>query len=728
MERALQQTEHIDLQITGMSCAACATRIEKVVGRIPGVLSVHVNLASEKAHIEVAEGATRSDDVITAVDRAGYGAKLAPSLQEQRRRKSAVYQSDFNEFLISAICTAPLIAQMAVMLFGGPLFAPPWVQWALATPVQFYIGRRFYRGAFHAVRSGGTSMDVLVALGSTIAYAYSVLSILSGGRDVYFDCSATVITTVLLGKLLEAKAKMAANQAVDALSELQTQVAHVKNAHGGETDISVERLQTADIVVVHSGETVPGDGVLLHGTAVIDESLLNGTVLPVERWTGDEIIGGTVNLGDPIAIRITRTGSDTMLAQIIQIVEKAQGSKAAVQRRVDSVTNVFVPVVLALAALTLILQGYLGGWQHAWLPAISVLLVACPCALGLATPTAVMVGAGIGARLGILVKTTESLEKMAEIDTIVFDKTRTLTRGAFRITDVWSTLGAKPQTVLSTAAALEAHSKHPIALAIVNEAVSQGIPVVPVSSVETVPGQGLQGVCEGRSIALGRFHFALPRIVDATVRNRARHFEAQGKSVVLVARDGLALGMIALLDSVKADAAATVQSLKKMRLDVHLVTGDHLQNAQSVAAQVGIDNLMAGALPADKAAFIRKLKENGRTVAMVGDGINDAPALAAADVSIAMAPSGEITFDAADISIMDPDTRKVLTAINLSVATMGKIRQNLLLSLIYNAIVIPVAAFGLFNPMLSGAAMALSSLTVVMNSLLLRRRFTHQRA
>ncbi|MCL6445367.1 MAG: heavy metal translocating P-type ATPase [Alicyclobacillus sp.] len=715
-------TREVDLNIEGMTCAACAARIEKVVGRLEAVKSVHVNLASEKAHIAFVPGTLQESDLIRAIEKAGYGAKLVSeaSAEEEKRSKQKAYQRDLAKFWISAVLTAPLVIQMFMMLFGGKAIMPNWVSWLFATPVQFYVGWRFYQGAYHALRGGAANMDVLVALGTSVAYVYSAILTVQGQPDVYFDSSATVVTLIFMGKLLEARAKAKSGAAIESLAKLGAKVAHVLR-DGKELDVPVEELQVGDIVRVRPGEKVPSDGVLLEGNTSIDESFLTGESLPVPKSAGDPVVGASVNQTSAFTMKVTKVGADTALAQVIRLVDRAQGSKAPVQHLADKISGIFVPVVLAAALATLMIWGVYGSWSHGLLAAVAVLVIACPCSLGLATPTAIMVGTGLGAETGILIKSGEHLECAHRVNTVIFDKTGTITSGKPKVTDVWTAEGISQPTLLKVAAALESQSEHPLAAAVVKYSQHKAIPIPVASGVQAIPGRGIEGFVDGRTIRIGNRRWLEQTGVESFPDDVLARYENAGKTVVLVASASALLGVIAIADTIKADAKDTVRRLAQMGIDVWMITGDNEATAQAIAAAAGISHVIAGVLPAGKAAQVEALRKQGRTVAMVGDGINDAPALAAADVGIAMGTGTDVALEAADIALMRGGTRGVVDAIQLAKATMRKIRQNLFWAFFYNVLGIPLAALGILSPMIAGAAMALSSVSVITNSLLLRR-------
>ena len=720
--------QEVDLNIEGMTCAACSARIEKVVGKLPGIDSIHVNLASEKGHVAFIPGLVKESDIIAAVQKAGYGAKVAndSKVEDERAKKQRLYRIEVRKFWLSAVLISPLIAQMLFQLAGGQPFLPNWISWILATPVQFYIGWRFYKGAYHSLRGGAANMDVLVALGTSVTYVYSAVLTVLGTQDVYFDTSATVVTLIFLGKLLETRAKAKSSAAVEQLAKLGAKVAHVLR-DGTEVDIPVEELRVDAVVRVRPGEKVPSDGIILEGTTFVDQSFLTGESMPVEKHPNDEVVGASVNQNQPFVMRVTKVGADTMLAQVIRLVDLAQGSKAPVQRLADKISGIFVPVVLLVALITFIVWGIFAGWPHALIAAVAVLVIACPCSLGLATPTAIMVGTGMGAEAGILIKGGEHLENAHKVNTVVFDKTGTLTTGHPEVRDIWTARNITEEELLRLAAAIESQSEHPLASAITKHAITK-IPDIPsATDVRAVTGMGVEGILDGSRIRIGNRRWFEKIGIKEIPNHVLENFEELAWTAVLVAVDDQLLGILAISDAIKADAVQTVKDLTAMGIEVWLLTGDNRRTAEAVAKQVGIPNVMAEVLPTDKAAKVRELKQSGRTIAMVGDGINDAPALASADVGIAMGSGSDIALEAADIALMNADTQGVVDAIRLSKVTMRKIRQNLFWAFFYNVLGIPLAALGILSPIIAGAAMALSSVSVVSNSLLLRRQFARHR-
>ncbi|WP_083511437.1 heavy metal translocating P-type ATPase [Alicyclobacillus acidiphilus] len=711
--------------IEGMTCAACAARIEKVVGRVKGVKSVQVNLVSEKGKVAYLPGVTSEQDIIQAVEKAGYSAHVFTEDMEkhEREKKARAHRRELYTFTFSVVLTLPLVIQMFAMLAGAGALMPSWVSLILATPVQFFVGWRFYKGAYHSLRGGAANMDVLVALGTSVAYVYSVALVALGRTDTYFDSSATVVTLIYMGKLLESRAKRRSSSAIEQLAKLGARVAHVIR-DGEEFDVPVEELQVGDLVRVRPGEKVPADGVIADGATSIDESFLTGESMPVAKQAGSPVVGASVNQTNAFTMMVTKVGADTALAQVIRLVDAAQGSKAPVQRLADTISGIFVPIVLGIAFVTFFAWGIFGGWTHALVAAVAVLVIACPCSLGLATPTAIMVGTGLGAEHGILIKGGEHLELAHKVNTVVLDKTGTITAGKPSVIDVWSAEAASEADLVRLAAALEAQSEHPLGRAIVEYARERGGVWPEASEVRAVPGKGIEANIDGHVVRVGNRRWIAEELYIQVPDERLAAYESEAKTAVIVASDDQIMGVIAIADAVKPDAKQAVERLRAMGIDVWMVTGDNERTAEAVASQVGIDHVMASVLPQDKVGKVAELKRRGSVVAMVGDGINDAPALAEADIGIAMGTGTDIAMEAADIALMRSNLMGVVNAIELSKATMRKIRQNLFWAFFYNVIGIPLAAAGILNPMIAGAAMALSSVSVVSNSLLLKgRRF-----
>ena len=719
----------VELALGGMTCAACAARIEKQLNKLPGVEAA-VNFAAERAHVRYAPGDVDVERLIATVVKTGFTADVstADTRAEEKAQKLAIYRDELRRFWISAALTLPLVAQMAFM-FGaaGDMNShddvlPRWLQLLLATPVQFWIGWRFYVGGFNTIRGGAGNMDVLVALGTSMAWAYSLVVTVWNLhlQHVYFEASATVITLVLLGKILEARAKAKTSAAIEALAKLQPQTARIER-DGLLVDVPVATLIPGDVFVVRSGEAMPVDGEVIDGTSSANESMLTGESLPVTKAAGDRVFAATINGDGLLRCRAKGVGSHTLLAGIIRLVEEAQGSKAPVQRLADKVAAIFVPVVVAIALLTFVAWWALAGdFTQALVNAVAVLVIACPCALGLATPTAIMVGTGQGAKAGVLIRNAVALELAEKLKVLVVDKTGTLTEGRPVVTDVIpAKVGAGDTAVLlQLAASLEQGSTHPLAAAIVARAKSDGLALATPQNVVTTAGWGLQGEVDGRRLQLGSVTWMKEKGWSAPA---ADALAQAGRSVVAVVADDALLGCIGIADPLRPTSRAAVARLNRLGIEVVMLTGDNAGTARAVAQEAGITHFEAEVLPGDKAAAVNKLRTQGRLVGMARDGINDAPALAAADVSFAMAAGSDVAMQAADVTLMRDDLGSVADAISLSRATLAKIRQNLFFAFIYNVLGIPLAALGMLNPVIAGAAMAASSVSVVSNSLLLRR-------
>ncbi|MBI1284473.1 MAG: heavy metal translocating P-type ATPase [Thiobacillus sp.] len=717
-------TESVTLTITGMTCASCSSRVEKALGRVPGVLDASVNLATEQATIRVAQG-TSAMTLIAAVERAGYGA-LLPQPMNAAPVAPVHKLPEWWPVALAMLLSLPLAAPMLGSLFGLHWMLPGWLQLALATPVQFWLGARFYRAGWKALRAGSGNMDLLVAVGTSAAYGLSVYLLLTraDAMHLYFEASAVVISLVLLGKFLEARAKRQTTEAIRALQALRPLTARVRLG-GVDRDAPIESIRVGDHVVIRPGERVPVDGVIEEGSSQVDESLLTGEAMPVDKQPGDAVTGGAINAQGTLVARTTAVGAETTLARIIRLVENAQAAKAPIQRLVDKVSAVFVPVVMGIAGITFVAWWALGGdAEVAILNAVAVLVIACPCALGLATPTAIMAGTGVGARHGILIKDAVALELAHKVDTVVFDKTGTLTDGTPHVLACVAADGNDRRDVLAIAAALQAGSEHPLARAVLAEAAAASLAPSPARAQQALPGRGIAGEVEDIFYWLGnRRLMAENGVATAALDGAAAELEAAGRTVSWLARasDRRTLGLLAFGDAVKASAAAGVASLKARGVATVMLTGDNRGAAKVAAAALGIDSVMAEVLPADKAAQVSQLRTEGRTVAMVGDGINDAPALAAADVGIAMSSGSDVAMHTAGITLMRGDPALVADAIDISQRTYAKIRQNLFWAFVYNVVGIPLAAAGLLNPVIAGAAMAFSSVSVVSNALLLKR-------
>ena len=714
----------LEIAIGGMTCAACSGRIERQLNKLPGVEAV-VNLAAERAHVRYQTETIGVERILETVVKAGFTATVATadSYGEEKARKAAAYRAEVRRFGIAAALTLPLVAQMAFMFVSGSSVhddvLPRWIQMLLATPVQFWIGWRFYVGGFNAVRGGSGNMDVLVALGTSMAWLYSAVVTLSGSHEyVYFEASATVITLVLMGKILEARAKVKTTAAVEALLDLQPRIAHVER-NGELFEVPVASMIPGDLFVVKPGEAVPVDGEIQSGSSAVDEAMLTGESMPVAKGPGDRVLAATVNADGLLRCKATGVGSHTVLAGIIRLVEHAQGSKAPVQRLADRIAAIFVPTVTAIAIVTFAAWWwYSGELATALVNAVAVLVIACPCALGLATPTAIMVGTGQGARAGVLIRNAQALELAKRLDILMVDKTGTLTAGRPEVSFVKPGAETSPDTLLRLAASLEQAVTHPLAQAVVARARAAGLTLAAPDEVRVEPGRGVVGVVDGRHLLVGSPDWlAAQGIACDAVASLAE----SGHSLVAVAAEGQLLGVICVADPLRASSPRAVARLRAMGVRVIMLTGDNAATAASIAAAAGVDGYQAGILPEGKAAAVAASRGDGHCVGMAGDGINDAPALAAADVSFAMGAGTGVAVETADIVLMRNDLRGVADAVSLSRATLGKIRQNLFWAFVYNVLGIPAAALGLLNPVIAGAAMALSSVSVVSNSLLLRR-------
>ena len=719
------------LKVSGMSCAACAARVEKQLGSLEGVHSAAVNLASERASVEYDSEKIKTSDLIKAVEAIGYKAERAEELsvdREKEQREKEIRRLRL-ELVISAILTAPLLFSMLLMItnIDIPFFHNEYFQLIVATPVQFIIGFRFYKNAYRALRSGSANMDVLIAMGTTAAYFYSIYNAFFAPhegmmKELYFESSAVIITLILFGKYLEAVAKGRTSEAIKKLMGLQAKTARVIR-DGREEDIPIEEVVPGDVIVVRPGEKIPVDGRILEGDSAVDESMLTGESLPVEKTAGDHVVGATINRFGTFRLEATRVGKDTVLSQIIKMVEDAQGSKAPIQKIADRVSGVFVPVVLAIALVTL-LAWYLiaGDLTGGIVSAVSVLVIACPCALGLATPTAIMAGTGKGAENGILIKGGEHLEMTYRLNAVVLDKTGTITKGQPEVTDVIPLGSMDRGELLRMAAAAEKNSEHPLGEAIYEQGKKESGTVPEAEQFAAIPGKGVRAVVEGRQIYIGTRRLMQEAGIDTgSAENVIAGLEDDGKTAMLMAADGRLEAVIAVADTLKESSKDAIDELKKMGIEVYMITGDNKRTASAIAKQAGITNVLAEVLPEDKAEEVGKLKKQGMKVAMAGDGINDAPALVAADIGIAMGTGTDVAIEAADITLLRGDLMLIPAAIRLSKMTMRKIKQNLFWAFIYNIIGIPVAAFGLLNPMIAGGAMAFSSVSVVTNSLRLRR-------
>lgn len=717
----------VQLQLHKMTCAACAGHIEKALNKLPGVTAT-VNIATEIAKVNFIPGLATVDNLIDAVINAGYDAReiSKSSHSEEKARRLAAYQAELRLFWISSALTFPLVLQMGAMFSSHDMdMLPRWLQWLLATPVQFWIGRRFYIGGWHSLRGGGANMDVLVALGTSMAYFFSTIVIVFAlDQHVYFEASAAIITLVLLGKLMEARAKGKTSEAIEALIRLQPKTARIER-NGEIIEVPASSLQVNDIFIVRPGENLPVDGVVMEGSSSINESMLTGESLPVSKQAGAKVFAATLNQQGLLKCRATSVGAHTQLAAIIHLVEEAQGSKAPIQRLADKISGIFVPIVVASSVLTLGINWWLtDDFVFALINAVAVLVIACPCALGLATPTAIMVGTGRGAQVGVLVKNAAALENAEKIQTIIVDKTGTLTEGKPEVTDIVPIESINTQDLLRIAASLEQGSEHPLARAVLDRAQKMQLPLQSIDNFSAITGSGITARMNGIQYLLGSPKFLTQQgtIVDEM---QITALQAEGKTVIGVAsiadNDSRILGYLAIADRLRDTSLRAIERLQSMGIEVVMLTGDNAVTAAAIAKRTGITQYRAEVLPQDKAAEVMKLKACGKFTAMVGDGINDAPALAAADVSFAIGAGSDVAIEAADITLIRNDLMSVADAISLSHATLRKIRQNLFFAFVYNTLGIPLAAIGMLNPVIAGAAMAMSSVSVVSNSLLLKR-------
>lgn len=718
-----------DFDIMGMTCAACATRIEKGLNKMEGVTAT-VNLALETAHVEFNPSQVSAADMIKKVEQLGYKAKpkseddgTANHRKKEIRRQQAM-------LILSALLTIPLLwAMVGHFSFTSWIYVPerlmdPWFQFYLSTPVQFIIGARFYVGAFKALRNRSANMDVLVALGTSAAYFYSLyVTIWEVPSALYYETSSVLITLILLGKLFEALAKGRSSEAIKSLMGLQAKTATVIR-DGQELSVPVEQVVAGDVFLVKPGEKIPVDGAVIEGVSAVDESMLTGESIPVEKRAGETVIGATLNKNGVLKVKATKVGKETALSQIIKVVEEAQGSKAPIQRVADVISGIFVPIVVGIAALTFAIWYFFaepGNLASALEKAIAVLVIACPCALGLATPTSIMAGSGRAAELGILFKGGEHLENTHRVNTVVLDKTGTVTKGKPELTDVRVEEGFHEAQLLAWVGAAEKNSEHPLAEAIVAGIRARGISLPEPDTFQAIPGYGIMAVVEGKGIMVGTRKLMAEYSVKADPAfEEMGRLESEGKTAMLVAVDGKYAGMVAVADTVKETSGPAVSRLKELGLEVVMMTGDNRRTAEAIAGQVGIGKVLAEVLPEGKASEVKKLQEAGRTVAMVGDGINDAPALATADIGMAIGTGTDVAMEAADVTLMRGDLGSIPDAISMSKKTMANIKQNLFWALAYNVIGIPVAAFGYLEPWLAGAAMALSSVSVVLNALRLQ--------
>ncbi|HET7579085.1 MAG TPA: heavy metal translocating P-type ATPase [Bacillales bacterium] len=740
--------EKVELDIHGMTCAACSSRIEKGLGRMQGIDMANINLATESGVVEYSPGIVSLEDILSKVKKLGYEAVVKQDREEKKDHKEAEIRKKKIRLAISVILSLPLAYTMLghAGLPVPAIFMNMWFQFALATIVQFYIGAPFYNGAFRALMNKSANMDVLVALGTSAAYFYSIAGMIQafvtgGAPELYFETSAILITLILVGKLFEALAKGRTTEAIKKLLSLQAKEATVLR-DGKEEKVPVEQVQVGDVLLVKPGEKIPVDGTVIKGHTSIDESMITGESMPVEKAEGDAVIGATINKNGTLQMNAEKVGKDTALAGIVKIVEEAQGSKAPIQRMADKISGIFVPIIVWIALATFFIW-FLAvdplQWTPALIAAISVLVIACPCALGLATPTSIMVGTGKGAEQGILFKGGEYLEGTHRIDTVLLDKTGTVTKGKPEVTDFVSfeasgvklrvgeaadfvPFEAREEALLAKVVAAEKASEHPLARAIVAYGEKKGIESQEAHDFEAIPGHGIVAAIDGTQFFIGtRKLMERENISYSEHEKKLSQLEEEGKTAMLIASDGVLQGIVAVADTVKETSKQAIADLKSLGIDVYMITGDNERTARAIAGQVGIDGVFAEVLPEDKAKKVKELQQQGKKVAMAGDGINDAPALATADIGVAIGTGTDVAIETADITLMGGNLEHLSKAIRLSRKTMKNIRQNLFWALAYNSAGVPIAALGLLAPWVAGAAMAFSSVSVVSNALRLKR-------
>ncbi|WP_168118973.1 heavy metal translocating P-type ATPase [Paenibacillus sp. HB172176] len=738
MNEQQANSNEIDLNLVGMTCAACASRIEKGLNKLPGVSKATVNFALETAHVSYSEAEISVEAMLDKVQKLGYQAILKQAGGQNSDYKKKEVRRKTVQLSLSILLSLPLLWAMAghfsftSWIYVPELFMNPWVQLILASPVQFLIGGQFYIGAYKALRNKSANMDVLVALGTSAAYFYSLYLTLEWAADeramhapeLYYETSSILITLILLGKLFESLAKGRTSEAIKKLMQLQAKEAIVIR-DGVEMTLPVEEVVVNDTVIVKPGSKIPIDGEVIDGLSAVDESMLTGESLPVEKRAGDTVFGATLNKNGSLRIRAARIGKETALAQIIQVVEDAQGSKAPIQRVADKISGIFVPIVVGIAAITFFVWFMFvdpGDFASALEKAIAVLVIACPCALGLATPTSIMAGSGRAAEFGILFKGGEHLEAMQRVHTIILDKTGTVTKGKPELTHIEIIDGMNEEEALRLIGSAEKQSEHPLAEAIVSGIADRGILLSSTEQFEAVPGYGIRATVDGKTVLVGTRKLMQQEEVDIRSAIMSMELlESEGKTAMLAAIEGKYAGLIAVADTIKESSRAAIAKLRGMNIDVIMVTGDNQRTAEAIAREAGIEQVLAEVLPEGKAAEVKKLQAEGKTVAMVGDGINDAPALATADIGVAIGTGTDIAMEAGDITLMRGDLASLADAVVMSRRTMANIKQNLFWALGYNALGIPIAAIGLLAPWVAGAAMALSSVSVVINALRLQR-------
>jgi len=730
----VQEGEQVELEIEDMSCANCAQSVEKALDALDGAKEANVNFGSEKAYVEYDSQKISVDEMIKAIEKVGYGARLADAekFDKQKEAQDRSLKTLRNKVIISGILSFPLLMAMITnfLNLNVEFLHYPWFQMLLATPVQFIIGWRFYKSAYQSLKVKSAGMDLLVAMGTSAAFLFSVyngfIKNIPAGQHphLYFEASAMLITLILLGKYFEAVAKGKTSEAIQKLMDLQATTARVIR-DGDTVDIPVEQVQIDDRVVVRPGEKIPVDGEIVDGNSSVDESMLTGESIPVEKEKGDQVYGGTINQYGSLTFQAKGIGKNSVLSNIIKIVEQAQANQPPIQRLADKISAIFVPVVVSIAVLTFLLWFFITGNTTAGIiAAVSVLVISCPCALGLATPTAIMVGTGKGAENGILIKNGASLETAYKIDALVLDKTGTITKGKPEVTDIVPLNNRSEQEILEITAAVENKSEHPLAETIVKKA-REFIDNVPdAQDFESYPGKGVSGRVQNQKVVVGTQKLLKNRKIKLnSEKDKAAELEKEGKTVVLVAIDDQVEALIGIADTIKEDSVEAIKKLKDMGIEIYMITGDNSRTARAIGKQVGIpeENILAEVLPKNKSDEVKKLQDSGKTVAMAGDGVNDAPALATAHVGMAIGSGSDIAIESGDIALMNDSLETIVAAIKLSKKTMRKIKQNLFWAFFYNVLGIPVAAFGLLSPIIAGAAMSFSSVSVVSNSLSLKR-------
>lgn len=709
--------QNISLNVKGMTCASCVNRIEKVLKKDEGVISANVNLATEKANIVFESNKLDIRKIIGLIEKAGYEAS------ETKQDKEKGLREEKHLIILSVLLTLPLVLPMLLQPFGIHLMPPGWIQLLLATPIQFYVGARFYKSGWSAIKAKSGNMELLVAIGTSAAYGLSLYLMYKKVPHLYFESSAVVITLVMFGKYLEARAKQQTSEAIKALEKLRPNTARVIR-DGKESEVKIEEVVIGDHVVIRPGERIPVDGTIVTGSSSVDESLITGESLPVEKFVTSKVTGGSINGEGLIEVEVTATGKETMLSRIIRMVEDAQAVKAPIQRLVDKVSAIFVPTVIVISMLTIVLTGIItGDWETAIIHGVAVLVIACPCALGLATPTSIMVGTGVAAKAGILIKDAEALEVAHSVTTIAFDKTGTLTEGKPSVSSI-ITFGTTESEALAIMAAIQFGSEHPLGKAVIEEAQKRKIHPSQATAFKAISGKGLEALVEGRKFYIGSKRLIqdlnIPADKELTI---ASEKEALGETVSFLIDDSLKLiiAIVTFSDTIKASSAETIAKLKSLGIKTVMLTGDNKGSAQKVSKLLGLDSFEAEVLPGDKSSIIEKYRSSGEIVGMVGDGINDAPALAAANVGIAMSTGTDVAMHSSGITLMRGNPLLIPDAISISRRTYTKIKQNLFWAFIYNVIGIPLAALGYLSPVVAGAAMAMSSVSVVTNSLLLKR-------